>query len=103
LNDIGIDSHLFKSFDLENIGVFVDQEGEAVYQSFTFETTWESHTLNSILMLIADGDLRAFFIAPRCLIAPYDGGVDVILKDLHSCSVFKQKFKDWLSKREDGL
>jgi hypothetical protein len=37
------------------------------------------------------------------LIAPYDGGVDVILKDLHSCSVFKKKFKDWLSKREDGL
>jgi hypothetical protein len=103
INFIDIDCHLFKAFDLENTGVFVDQEGETVYQSFTFETTWESHTLNPILMLIADGDLRAFFIAPSCLIAPYDGGVDVILKDSHTCLNFKRQFKDWLSKREDGL
>jgi hypothetical protein len=103
INYIDIDCHLFLSFDLENIGVFVDEEGETVYQSFTFETTWQSHTLNPILMLIADGDLRAFIIAPDCLIAPYDGGVDVILKDTHRCWEFKQQFKDWLSKREDGL
>jgi hypothetical protein len=103
INYIDIDCYLFQSFDLENIGVFVDEEGETVYQSFTFETTWESHTLNPILSLIAWGDLRAFFIAPDYLIAPYDGGIDVILKDAHSCWAFKRKFKDWLSKREDGL
>jgi hypothetical protein len=103
INYIDIDCHLFKSYDLENIGVFVDEEGETVYQSFTFDTTWESHTLNPILILIADGDLRAFIIAPDCLIAPYDGGVDVILKDARRCWQFKRKFKDWLSKREDGF
>jgi hypothetical protein len=103
INYIDIDCHLFKSFDLENIGVFVDEEHETVYQSFTFETAWKSHTLNPILMLIADGDLRAFFIASSCLIAPYDGGIDVILKDSPSCWAFKQNFKDWLSTRADGL
>jgi hypothetical protein len=103
INYIDIDSYLFKSYDLENIGVFVDEEGETVYQSFTFETTWQSHTLDPILMLIADGDLRAFIVAPDCLIAPYDGGVDLILKDAHRRLEFRRKFKDWLSKREDGL
>lgn len=103
INYIDSDCYLFQSFNLENIGVFVDKEGETVYQSFTFETTWESHTLNPILMMIAFEDLRAFMIAPDCLIAPYDGGVDVILKDAHTCWEFKRRFKDWLSKRTDGL
>jgi hypothetical protein len=103
INYIAIDCYLFKSFDLENIGVFVDEEGEAVYQLFTFQTTWEHATLNPLLVLIAQEDLRAFIIAPDCLIAPYDGGMDVILKDAHTCWEFKRTFKDWLSKRSDGL
>jgi hypothetical protein len=103
INYIEIHSRLFKSFDLENIGVFVDDEGETVFQSFQFETEWDSHTLNPILMLIADDALRAFFIAPDCLIAPYDGGIDVILKDPHTCWAFKRQFKEWLSKRQYGL
>jgi hypothetical protein len=103
INYIAIDNYLFKSFDLENIGVFVDEEGETVYQSFQFETTWESHTLNPVLMMIAHDDMRAFIIAPDCLISPYDGGLDLILKDPHTCWEFKRKFPHWLSKREDGL
>lgn len=101
INFIEIDSYLFKSFNLENIGVFV--EDETVYQSFQFATTWESHTLNPVLMMIAGEQLRAFFIAPDCLIAPYDGGIDVILKDPHTCWAFKRQLPDWLSKRTDGL
>jgi hypothetical protein len=103
INYIDTDCYLFKSFNLENIGVFTEAEGEAAYQSFLLETTWESHSWNPILMMIANGDLRAFIIAPNCLIAPYDGGVDVILKDPHTCWAFKRQFKDWLSKRADGL
>jgi hypothetical protein len=103
INFIAIDCYLFKAFDLENVGVFVDEEGETVFQSFTFETTWERNTLNPVLILIADGDLRAFIMGPDCLIAPYDGGIDVILKDPHTCWAFKRQFKDWLSKRADGL
>jgi hypothetical protein len=101
INCIEIDCYLFKFFDLEDIGVFVNEE--AAYQSFTLETIWQSDALDPMLMLIADGELRAFIIAPDCLIAPYDGGVDLILKDAHQCREFKRKFKDWLSKRDDGL
>jgi hypothetical protein len=103
INVIEIDNYLFKAFDLENIGVFVDEEGEAVFQSFMFETTWESHTLNPLLAMIAGDQMRAFIIAPDCLIAPYDGGMDIILKDPHTCWEFKRQFKSWLSSRADGL
>jgi hypothetical protein len=103
INSIAIDNYLFKSFDLENIGVFVDQENETVFQSFQFETTWESHTLNPPLMMIADDEMRAFIIGPDCLIAPYDGGMDIILQDPHTCWAFKRQFKDWISPRPDGL
>lgn len=103
INFIEIDNYLFKAFDLENIGVFVDEAGETVFQSFQFETVWESQTLNPLLMMIADDVMRAFIIGPDCLISPYDGGVDVILKDPHTCWVFKRQFKDWLSKHPAGL
>jgi hypothetical protein len=53
INCIAIDCYLFKSFDLENIGVFVDEEGETVYRSFTFQTTWERAILKPLLVLIA--------------------------------------------------
>jgi hypothetical protein len=64
INYIDINCYLFKLFDLENIGVFVDKEGEVAYQSFTFETIWERKVINPILMLIAQEDLRAFIVDP---------------------------------------
>jgi hypothetical protein len=103
INAIEIDNYQFEAFDLENIGVFVDQDGEAVFQSFQFETTWESHSLNPLLAMIAGDKMRAFIMAPDCLIAPYDGGMDIILKDPHTCWDFKRRFKAWLSSRPDGL
>jgi hypothetical protein len=103
INFIEIDNYLFKAFDLENIGVFVDEQGETVYQSFQFKTTWERNTLNPLLIMIADEKMRAFLIAPDCLISPYDGGMDIILKDPHTCWAFKRQFPDWLSKHPEGL
>jgi hypothetical protein len=37
------------------------------------------------------------------LIAPYDGGVDLILKDKEIRDQYKSKYRNWLSKRDDGL
>jgi hypothetical protein len=96
-------SFLFKSFDLEALGILQEAKGEPEYNSYLLETTWESHTLNHILTMIADEMIRAFIIAPDCAIGPYDGGMDVILKDPHTCYAFKRQFKDWLSLRPDGL
>jgi hypothetical protein len=103
INWIDEDNYLFYSFDLEPVGIFQEAEGEPAYNSYLLETTWESHRLDPVLLMIADEMVRAFIIAPDCLIGPYDGGVDVILKDPHTCYAFKRQFKDWLSARPDGL
>jgi hypothetical protein len=103
VNFIEISNALFEEFDFQNIGVFVDKENETVFQSFQFETVWQSGCLDQMLVMIADDRMRAFIIAPDSLIAPYDGGVDIILKDEHARDDFKERFKAWLSGREDGL
>jgi hypothetical protein len=103
VNFIEIDSFLFRMFNFTNIGVFVDNDSEAVFQSFIFETTWETNGLNPMLIEIADDNLRAFIIGEDCLIAPYDGGMDLIFKDEPTKYFYQRKYKKWLSEREDGL
>jgi hypothetical protein len=103
VNFIEIDSFLFRMFNFTNIGVFVDKDRETVFQSFIFETTWETNGLNPMLIEIADDNLRAFIIGENCLIAPYDGGMDLIFKDKPTKSFYQRKYKNWLSAREDGM
>jgi hypothetical protein len=102
-NWIEKDNYLFKSFDLEPLGIIQTAKDEPAYESFLLETIWESGTENPILMMIADETLRGFIVAPDCLIGPYGGGMDVILKDPHTCYTLRRHFKDWLSLRADGL
>jgi hypothetical protein len=49
-----------------------------------------------MLTMIAEADMRTFIMAPDCLIAPYDGGMDIVLIDPHTCWSFKRRFADWL-------
>jgi hypothetical protein len=103
INFIEIDSFLFSMYNMENIGVFIDRENETVFQSFCFETAWQTNGLNPLLIETADDNLRAFIIGPECLVAPYDGGMDIICNDVNTMYFYKNKYKAWLSKREDGL
>ena len=75
------------------------------YKPMFSEQIWQSNKFDSILKDIADDQLRAFFISvdKKNIIAPYDGGVDLILKDTETRNIYKQKYSDWLSQREDGL
>lgn len=101
VNFIESNSFLFSMFNFTNIGVLIDNE--TVFQSFCFETTWETNGLNPMLMEIAEDNLRAFIIGEDCLICPYDGGMDLIFKDVNKKYFYKEKYKKWLSKRVDGL
>jgi hypothetical protein len=97
------DNPLFASYDIENIGVFIDRNEETVFQSFWFETTWKTGCLDAMLRMIAVEDVRAFIVGPDCLVAPYDGGVDVILTDTAARDAFKNHFTEWLSAHPHGL
>ncbi len=76
-----------------------------VYRPAFAETVWKPHQHDSLLRDIADDKIRAFFISPekKAIAAPYDGGIDFVLKDKETRDFYKQKYKDWLSEREDGL
>lgn len=97
------DSHIFVSFDLTPLGHVYHADDAAAYELWALNDIWHSGHYDVFLSMIADEDLRAFIIAPDCLIAPYDGGVDVILRDPHSAHAFKRHFSDWVSPRADGL
>lgn len=60
---------------------------------------------DDILKSIANDEWRLFFIDPKStvIIAPYDGGVDIIFKTEHQLAFYKNKYQNWLSKRVDGL
>lgn len=76
-----------------------------VYRPVFTETVWMPHQHDNILRDIADDKIRAFFISldKKTIAAPYDGGVDFVLEDKETRDFYKEKYKDWLSDREDGL
>jgi hypothetical protein len=96
-------NYMFTAFNAHAIGVFKDADHETEFSSFVIDETWQSHTFNPMLIMIAEEQMRAFIIGTDCIVAPYDGGMDIIAKDTEACWAFKRHFSNWLSKRHDGL
>jgi hypothetical protein len=69
------------------------------------EEIYTPNKFDSILKSIANDEWRLFFLDPKSktIIAPYDGGVDIIFKDRATRDVMKERYKNWISEREDGL
>jgi hypothetical protein len=103
LSRLEADCHLFKSLNLLPLGAFQDDAAEVPVQAWLARDVWEKGSLDVELTMIAGDQIRAIVMGPDCLIAPYDGGVDVILKDAFSAQTLKRQFPDWVSPREDGL
>ncbi len=82
-----------------------DEKSLITYRPVVAEITWVPGKYDSILRDVASERLRVMFISvsKMCIIAPYDGGVDVILEDIVIRDFYKLKYKEWLSLREDGL
>ncbi len=63
-------------------------------------------SLDEVLLCVANERIVNFFVVScerQRIFAPYDGGVDVILKDAKERDDFKAKYKDWLSRHREGL
>jgi len=76
------------------------------FYSVYFRTDiWTQNSQNRLLKNIANDEFRAMFVCPKtnCIVAPYDGGMDIIVNSQEKRDKLKIKYKDWLSKREDGL
>ena len=76
-----------------------------VYRPVFSELSWQPSAWDKLLIDIANDEISAFFVSIRneLIIAPYDGGVDVILKDGLTRDTYRAQYKKWLSAREDGL
>ncbi|WP_027394219.1 DUF3885 domain-containing protein [Aquimarina latercula] len=82
-----------------------EYEDEMYFDIYVKTESWKNGNRNEILKGIADDEIRAMFISRsnKCVIAPYDGGVDVIVDSTEKRDKLKVKYKDWLSDREDGM
>ena len=69
------------------------------------EEMYAPNRFDSILKSIANDAWRLFFWDPKSnrIIAPYDGGVDIIFESEGPLSIFRKKYENWLSERADGL
>jgi hypothetical protein len=79
-------------------------EADTYRLAFT-KTVWGPNEHDDILKEIAVDSIRAFFVSfdKNIIVAPYDGGIDFVLKDSLTKENYKNKYKQWLSYREDGL
>ncbi|HWK07621.1 MAG TPA: hypothetical protein VNS58_28515 [Puia sp.] len=91
-------------FDLYDLNPGFYEKGQIYTPIFT-EQAWNTDKFKQILKDIAEEQLEAFFISidNNCIFAPYDGGMDIILKDTLIRNQYKTKYSSWLSPREDGL
>jgi hypothetical protein len=80
------------------------EEGH-VYKPMFSEQIWQPKKFDDLLMDIANDELRALFVSARnhCIVAPYDGGIDFVVKDQQTKESLKEKYIEWLSFRDDGL
>ena len=106
------EEEIFKSFSfvrLDNIEmnkIDPEQYDEPdIYRPAFAETVWKQKYHDKLLREIANDNTRAFFVSfdKNIIVAPYDGGVDFILIDNQTRDNYKEKYKQWLSEREDGL
>ncbi|MDQ1088113.1 hypothetical protein [Siphonobacter sp. SORGH_AS_1065] len=76
-----------------------------IYRPAFALTIWKPKYHDNLLREITNDNIRAFFISfdKNVIVAPYDGGVDFILKDITTKENYKNKYRQWLSEREDGL
>lgn len=92
-----------QEFDLEDL----EQDEKPVYLNlFCGMHKLECGALDDVLLCVADWKIVNFFVVScerQRIFAPYDGGVDVILKDAKERDEFKAKYKDWLSHNPSGL
>lgn len=73
--------------------------------SLATQTIWQRHSHDDLLSQIANDEINAFLMPldNQVIIAPYDGGIDLIIFDIQLKNQIKSKYLDRISSREDGL
>lgn len=100
--EIGTPIHLYS----KDPKYFDDGENNDQYFTPHFaQSIWQQNLHNELLIKIANDEADAFFISfeKNIIIAPYDGGIDLIIADVGLINQLKRRYSQQLSYREDGL
>lgn len=99
--------HLEEEINLtqENPEYYDDDEEDCFFRPCSVAVNWQPNVHNDLLKKIANDEVKAFMISfeQNIMIAPYDGGIDFIIFDNAKRNALKDKYKNWLSLRADGL
>jgi hypothetical protein len=82
-----------------------DYDKGDLYSPFFAEISWKVGQHDELLKSIAEDQEQAFFVCfdKKIIAAPYDGGMDLILRDGSTRDFYRKKYQDWLSNSENGL
>lgn len=102
LKAIGLQENFWRTVNLNEL------ENSEVYflHLFVDKKRWKVGVLDAMLRLIANDEVdgsMAISIERRFVYHPYDGGADLILKDVDTRDYYKAKYNSWLSTHPDGL
>jgi hypothetical protein len=66
---------------------------------------WSKGKFDAIFRDIANDNVRIFFFSPsqKRIVAPYDGGIDLVLEDEATKNIFREKYSAWLPQNDLGL
>lgn len=85
----------------------LEESDEPYYWHFFMtEMNWEEKSIDNLLKLVADEELRDIQIVgveQNCVYHPYDGGADIFMKDELKRNLVKSKYSSWLSTHPLGL
>lgn len=75
------------------------------YVAFADMVTWRPGAFDDLLGNIAQDRCRALLFSPASgrVMAPYDGGFDIISPDQSWIGVLEQRYRGWMSARMDKL
>ena len=90
--------------DLHQINAEDYDKGDLYSPAFA-SISWKVGQHDELLQSIAEDQEQAFFACfdKKIIAAPYDGGMDLILKDRSTRDFYRNKYQDWLSNSENGL
>lgn len=79
-------------------------DAEQVFDIFAGRAVWRDGAFDDALRAIANDEIRIMWMSANtgAILAPYDGGVDLILPDLDTLRTLVVAHSDWLSTTRGG-
>ncbi|MEM6648741.1 MAG: hypothetical protein AAF603_00660, partial [Pseudomonadota bacterium] len=105
LDTISFDPAMFTidTYNLDKVSSFIDLKDDPEdlpkWSTYAKELTWRPSLFDDIFLKIAEDEEYGITFAKldmSLLLAPYDGGFDLILPSSNKVQEWRNKFKEWL-------